>query len=174
MPEHRASTAGKTSKSLYSKAFKEGISSLMGEIQLAFRWSRPSILVAVHKGSTGQEKARAKLKKELTAIGKKVRNIEANENNPHLIQSILKSGDYPETVFFVSGIGKNRDSGRREIYRALNFHRELLVENRIVLVLWLALPEAAEFPRLAPDFWAFRHRVVEFAPERGAANKVHP
>ena len=167
-------TRAQTPGSFYSKAFKEGISSLMGEIQLAFRWSRPSILVAVHKGSTGQGKARAKLKKELTAIGKKVRNIEANENNPHLIQSILKSGDYPDTVFFVSGIGKNRDSGRREIYRALNFHRELLVENRIVLVLWLALPEAAEFPRLAPDFWAFRHRVVEFAPERGAANKVHP
>jgi hypothetical protein len=174
MPEHRASTTGRTSGSLYSRAFKEGISSLMGEIQLAFRWSRPSILVAVHKGSAGQEKARAKLRREITALGRKVRNIETGRANLNLIQSILKSGERSDTVFFISGIGKMRESEKREIYRALNFHRELLVENRVVLVLWLALPEAAEFPRFAPDFWAFRHRVVEFAPDRSTVNKVHP
>jgi hypothetical protein len=75
-------------------------------------------------------------------------------------------------VFFVTGIGRNDEPERRDIYRALNFHREMLVENRVILVLWLAAAEAAELPYLAPDFWAFRHRVVEFAPDRGGTKRV--
>ena len=75
-------------------------------------------------------------------------------------------------MFFISGIGRNNDAGRGVIYRALNFQRELLVENRIILVLWLGTPEAAELALQAPDFWAFRHRVVEFAPDRGGTKKA--
>lgn len=161
-----------TSNSFYSKAFKQGISSLMDEIRLAIQWSRPSILVAVHKGSAGQEKARTKLKKEIEALGKKVRGIDANKENLNVIQSILRSPEKDKTVFFVTGIGRNDDPERGDIYRALNFQREMLVENRIILVLWLAAEEAAELPQLAPDFWAFRHRVVEFAPDRGAAKRT--
>lgn len=161
-----------TSNSFYSKAFKEGISSLMDEIRLAIQWSRPSILVAVHKGSVGQEKARTRLKKEIEAIGRKVRSIEAKRENLNVIQSILGSPEREKTVFFITAIGSNDDPERRDIYRALNFQREMLVENRIILVLWLAAAEAAELPLLAPDFWAFRHRVVEFAPERSAAKKA--
>ena len=158
--------------SFYSKAFKEGISSLMDEIRLAMKWVRPSILVAVHKGIRGQEKARTQLKKEIEALGKKVRTIEANKENLNVIQSILRSPERDKSVFFVSGIGRNNDAGRGAIYRALNFQRELLVENRIILVLWLGAAEAAELPLQAPDFWAFRHRVVEFAPDRGGTQKA--
>ncbi len=171
MPERRTAPTSKTSPGFYSKALKEGISSLMDEIKLAFQWSRPSILVAVHSGGVGQEKARAQLKKEIEALNLKVQAIETDKENLDVIQSILKSPQRNKTVFFVSGIGKNSDSEKRDIYRALNFHREILVENRIVLVLWLAVREAAEIPHLAPDFWAFRHRVVEFAPDRGTAKK---
>lgn len=163
-----ASTVTQKKTGFYSKAFKQGIASLMDEINLASKWSRPSILVAVHKGSAGQAKARAGLKKGVEAIGKKVRNIEANRENINVIQSILKVPERANTVFFISGIGRNSETESRSIYRALNFHREILVENRIILVLWLGASEAAELPRLAPDFWAFRHRVVEFAPDRGA------
>ena len=165
MPGKRISKTAGASNVFYSKAFKEGIPTLMGEIQLAMQWSRPSILVAVHNGSRGQEKARAQLKKEILALGKKVRNIEPG---PRVIPAILSSTDHASTVFFVSGIGSLKEDVRRDLYRELNFQRERLVENRIVLVLWLGLQEAAEMPRFAPDFWSFRHRVVEFAPDRGA------
>src|SRR3990172_12130228 len=87
----RTSKARNASTGFYSKAFKEGIASLMDEIQLAFQWSRPSILVAVHKGSAGQEKARSKLKQEIEATGRKVQSIEADKGNLNVIQTILKS-----------------------------------------------------------------------------------
>ena len=158
---------GRTTPGFFSKAFKEGISSLMDELKLAFQWGRPSILVAVHReAGPGQEKAQARLKKEIEAAGRTVREIEVNRENPNVIQSILKSTPHANTVFFVSGVGRNAKTDRDEIYRALNFHREMLVDHRIILVLWLASTEAAELPLQAPDFWAFRHRVVEFAPDR--------
>src|SRR5687767_10412361 len=123
MPKASSSSTDKTTPSFYSKALKEGILSLMDEIKLAFQWARPSILVAVHQdGSAGQEKARVQLRKEIEATGKKVREIVANRENLNLIQSILKSGEQKNTVFFVSGIGRHGKSEKADIYRALNFH----------------------------------------------------
>lgn len=166
-PVKRSSDPG-----FYSKAFDQGIASLMDEIKLAIRWSRPSILVAVHKGAAGQAKARARLKKELAAVGRRVREVEAAREGPNVIRAILNSPGREESVFFVGGISGNDEAAGREIHRALNFQRELLVEQRIILVLWLTAAEAADLPRLAPDFWAFRHRVVEFAPSREPAGKA--
>src|SRR6185369_15860855 len=114
MPERNTSSTSKTSPNFYSKSIKEGIASLMDEIKLAFQWSRPSILVAVHSGSVGQEKARTQLSKEIEAAGLKVRNVEANKENLDLIQSILKSPQRAKTVFFVSGIGRNSESEKRD------------------------------------------------------------
>jgi uncharacterized protein with GYD domain len=166
------STSVNKTGSFYSKAFKQGMASLMDEIQLALHWSRPSILVAVHKGSTGQAKARAQLKKDIEAGGVKVRTMGVDKGNLNVVQSILKNPDRANSVFFITGIEKNGETERHTIYRALNFQRELLVENRIVLVLWLAMREAAELPAYAPDFWAFRHRVVEFAPDRTSHKSI--
>jgi hypothetical protein len=169
-PGTRAATTAKARPGFYSKAFEQGIASLVDEIQLASRWSRPSILVAVHPGSAGQAKARARLKQEVEALGRRVQALEAGRGNP--IRAALVHPRREQSVFFLAGIGRIGEAERREVYRALNFHRELLVEQRIILVLWLAAAEAAELPRLAPDFWAFRHRVVEFAPDRRPAKRA--
>jgi Flp pilus assembly protein TadD len=47
--------------------------------------------------------------------------------------------------------------------------RELFVEERVKAVLWLTTAEANNLARHAPDFWAFRHRVVEFVSQRSPA-----
>ena len=61
-----------------------------------------------------------------------------------------------------------------QAYRALNMQRELFVENRVKAVLWLTTAEAANLARHAPDFWAFRHRVVEFVSQRSPAGTRLP
>jgi tetratricopeptide (TPR) repeat protein len=77
-----------------------------------------------------------------------------------------------QTVFFVSNIDWGGGEDGKAAYRALNLYRELLVENRIKAVFWLTPNEAANLPRYAPDFWAFRHRYLEFASPR-TATKAH-
>ncbi|MCJ7435298.1 MAG: tetratricopeptide repeat protein, partial [Anaerolineales bacterium] len=61
-----------------------------------------------------------------------------------------------------------------DAYQALNLYRETLVEKRIRVVFWLTEKEASNLPRFAPDFWAFRHRVIEFASSRASKNVPLP
>jgi hypothetical protein len=150
----------------HSKSFKEGMQILMDEIELAFQWQRPSILLAVHNSKIGQVKTQQAFEKELIKTNKKVKSIEAAGKTPDVIGTMCKIANHDEIVFFVSGIGNGEDLISGNIYGALNMHRELLVEQHIRVVFWLTELEAANLPHHAPDFWAFRHRVVEFAPGR--------
>jgi tetratricopeptide (TPR) repeat protein len=52
--------------------------------------------------------------------------------------------------------------GGANAYRALNIRRELLVDYQVRALFWLTRDETIELSHHAPDFWAFRHRVIEF------------
>jgi tetratricopeptide (TPR) repeat protein len=69
-------------------------------------------------------------------------------------------------VFFITGLKWGGGKGGFNAYRALNMRREFFVDNEMRIVLWLTKKEASNLPRHAPDFWAFRHRVVEFIDDQ--------
>lgn len=156
----------------YSKSLKEGLGNLKDEIQLAFQWQRPSILLAIHNSKIGQIKAQQALEQELIKTDKRVARINADGNTLDVIRVMCKTSNKDEVVFFVSGIGNAEDAITHKVYNALNMHRELLVEQHIRVVFWLTKLEAANLPHYAPDFWAFRHRVVEFASGHGSHHKT--
>ena len=161
-------------KRSHSKAFKEGIGILAEEIELALKWNRPSILLAVHNSKTGRIDAQRSLEREIIKREKQVARINIESAKPDVIRTMSETPDSMDIVFFVSGIeNANRESDGK-VYRALNIRRDLLVEKHICVVFWLSESEAADLPRLAPDFWAFRHRAVEFAPKRGSKNQFIP
>lgn len=160
-----------TNKAFYSKASKEGLEILVDEIQLAFHWQRPSILLAIQKSQLDQLKNQLALEQELIKTNKIVKWLNVDNNDPDIINIMCGAPDHNEVVFFVSGIGHTNNIDNIKIYNALNLHRELLVEQNIRVVFWLTELEAAKLPYYAPDFWAFRHRVIEFAPRRGAKKK---
>mgnify|MGYP001468016376 FL=1 len=158
-------------KSFYSKASKEGMEIIKDEIQLAFKWQRPSILLAIQKSKLDLLKNQLALEQELIKTNKIVKWLNVDNNDPDIINIMCGAPDHNEVVFFVSGIGHTNNIDNIKIYNALNLHRELLVEQNIRVVFWLTELEAAKLPYYAPDFWAFRHRVIEFAPRRGAKKK---
>jgi hypothetical protein len=45
----------------------------------------------------------------------------------------------------------------------LNMHREYFIEGNIKAIFWLTINEARQLSRFSPDFWSFRHKVVEFS-----------
>ncbi len=153
-------------KSLYSKSFKNGIENLRDEIQLALQWNRPSILFAIHNSKAGQTKSQRALEQGVLNLNKKVERIEVDERNIDLIRTIKETTDRENIVFFISGFENTNNVSKDDVYRLLNMHREFFVENLIRAVFWLTKEDAAKLPHLAPDFWAFRHRAVEFAPTR--------
>jgi len=86
---------------------------------------------------------------------------------------LSKHPEREKTVFFIKRLKLGSKQAGHHVYRALNIRRELLVDHHIRAVFWVTEKEAADLPVHAPDFWSFRHRVIEFldvpAPERIAA-----
>lgn len=147
-------------------SFEENINILLEELVLAGKWERPSILLAVHKSKFGQDKAQAELQERLNSLGQDVKRIKVDSGHsdvPHLVQA--ESGA-KTSIYFVSNLDWGGGPDHRDAYRALNIYREILVDHHVRMVLWLTINEAAAMARLAPDFWAFRHRVVEFTGQR--------
>lgn len=146
----------------------------MEEIEMALQWSRPSILLAVHNSIIGRVETQHFLERELSKKNKKVTYVNIDGAHPDIIRIMCETPNSENTVFFISGIENANRASEGKVYRALNISRELLVEKSICVVFWLNESEAANLSRLAPDFWAFRYRFVEFASKRGTKNQSIP
>src|SRR5512135_1900538 len=147
-------------------SFEENLNILLEELLLAGKWSRPSILLAVLKSKFGQEKAQKALEERLTSQGQKVIHILVDKERSDIPHLMVAAPAADRSVFFVSNLDWGGGPDHRDAYRALNMYRELFVDNHLRLVLWLTTNEASALARFAPDFWSFRHRVVEFTGQR--------
>lgn len=143
--------------------FNDRVAILFDELELAIKWQRPSILLAVYGSEPIRIKAELALEKKLTAIGQRVYPIAINEE---LFDVPLSFSQYPpernNSIFFITGIRRGGGRDGHNTYRALNLRREYFTSNQIRAIFWLTESEAVNLPHLSPDFWSFRHRVVEF------------
>jgi tetratricopeptide (TPR) repeat protein len=158
----------------YRKTFEDNISLLLDELKLAIRWDRPSLLLTVHRSTPSQVKAQAELERRLGALKQTVVRVAASPESPNVAESILRAPERGRSVFFVSNLDRGGGADGKEAYRALNLFREHFVEHRMRAVFWLTVNEALTLPHLATDFWAFRHRVVEFSSPHIAARSSLP
>lgn len=155
-----------------SKTFQESLSLLLEELRLAIQWNRPSILLAVQSSRAGQIVAEAALEKKLKRLSQKVVHINLSKNQLDISILAAVSSSPQNIIYFFSHLNhRNRENSERKIYRSLNLYRETFIENNIRAIFWLNKNEAADLPRYAPDFWVFRHRVVEFASPRRSQMK---
>jgi hypothetical protein len=133
------------------------------EIELAIRWQRPSILLAIYPSQDIRAEAEAALENKVIGCGQKVIHIRTRDGRSSDISLfVARIPDADKVVFFVDGLS---DSGEKEgfdTYRALNVSREYFVEKQIRIVFWLTQAEAVHLAHFAPDFWASRHRVIDF------------
>jgi tetratricopeptide (TPR) repeat protein len=163
----------KTAKLKQDEPLAGRVERLEQELALALRWDRPSILLAVYASEFVRAEAGALLEAWLREQGQAVARVQvAGPADPVAdVPRLLREWpDRDRTVFFVSGLRQ----GAPTTWNALNVRREYLVADRIRAVFWLTEREASELPRRAPDFWAFRHWVVEFleSPEVGRAVRM--
>ena len=157
-----------------SKSFDENMRTLSGELELAIRWKRPSILLAVCKSKLSQNKAENALEKSAQKLGQGIVRINVDEKRADVAQLIFENGSVDKSIFFVSNLDQGGGHDGKNAYRILNIYRELFVEQMVRCVFWLTLSEASNLPKFAPDFWAFRHRVIEFASSHGLTETSLP
>lgn len=148
------------------EAFDERVDRLFHELERSIKFNRPSILLAIYSSEFVRADAEAALAAKLRDLSQTVTpyrvTSEDNADIPlHLVQNYTDE-QRATTVFFVSGLQWGGGQEGKLAYTALNIRREYLVDYCIRAVFWLTEKEARALPYNAPDFWAFRHRVVEF------------
>jgi len=142
---------------------EDRIDILFKELELAFKWERPSILLAIYSSEYVHTDAATALENQLLDRGVKVIRIDVKESASVDISALIAtSGDAEEAVFFVDGFRWVVQKDGTNIYRVLNTSRENFINRHTRVVLWLTENEAIDLARYAPDYWAYRHRVVEF------------
>ncbi|MBU4372850.1 MAG: tetratricopeptide repeat protein, partial [Euryarchaeota archaeon] len=136
--------------------FEARVSRLGNYLTRAHKYNKPSILFAMYLSEFLRSDVEKSLEKFLKDKGIKVVSVDAGKNKD--IPSYISSMNSNNTVFLVH----NMEKGIPEALQFLNFKREELVEHHAKVVFWVREEELARISSDAPDFFAFRNRVVEF------------
>jgi hypothetical protein len=127
---------------------------------MAIRWHHPSILIGIGSRAV-LTRAQSALRKWIRAEGQRVETVRPGETNSDIPLTLSRRKLRDETVYFVDRL----TGGGEPALRALNLRREYLVEKKIRVVFWLTEAEERRLAERAPDFWAFRHRVIYLGQE---------
>lgn len=150
----------------------ERIQILLDELSMAIKWNRASLLLAVYQSEFLRQDVEADLRKRLALFGQETAAFLVDKENFDVPLALSQRRDRARTIFFVSGLKWGGGKGGNNAYRALNIRRELLIDYDVRSIFWLTMAEAAALPRRAPDFWAFRHRVIEFTDQPSSGKRI--
>lgn len=145
-------------KAAEGEPFAERVARLADELKLAIEWNRPSILFAVYQSHFVMLDAQQALAAHVRALGQDVERYVVNKDNADIPLILSHHPERERIVFFVQGL----QFGGEPVIHALNLRREYFVDKSIRAVFWLTEYEATAVAHGAPDFWAFRHRSVDF------------
>ncbi len=141
---------------------EDRVNIVLDELSLGIQWERPSLIVLVYRSEHIKKKVQTILAKALEESGQIVLQYVVDNLHYDIPLDLLDHPKHKKAVYFVSGLRWGGGRGYSNAYRALNMHREYLVEGNIKAIFWLTINEGKQLARFSPDFWAFRHRVVEF------------
>lgn len=151
-----------------SKAYEDRVDILFREIELAIRWKRPSILLAVFSSEHTHHEVEDILKKRLLALGQDVHTMKIEEEQADVPQYLTSLAHLEQKVVFIEGFKMQGGKKNTHAYRALNTGRDYFINRQVRVVFWLTSEEANDLAHYAPEFWGYRHRVVEFMEDADA------
>lgn len=143
-------------------SFDERVEILAKELELAVKWQRPCILLVVYSSEYVREDVEAALGNYLYDMGQRTVHLRIKDRETGQIIPFLQEFKNPaNAVFFIDGFRWGK-SDAATVYSTLNLQREFFVERQIRTIFWLTENEIVELAHAAPDFWAYRYRVIEF------------
>src|SRR5512138_3606097 len=143
-------------------SFDERVEILSKELELAVKWQRPCILLVVYTSEYVRSDVEGALENYLFDLGQKAVCLQLkNQRIDSAVSFLREFKDPASAVFMVHGLHWG-ESPESDICSTLNLQREFFVERQVRAVFWLTHNEIVNLARFAPDFWAYRHRVLEF------------
>jgi tetratricopeptide (TPR) repeat protein len=144
-------------------SFEEKIDILFHEIDLAMKWSRPSILFAVYNSGSILSKAKAELEDRLSNLRQKTRIIEiSGKKQTNFSTEIFRLPQLNRSVLFIDDINCRCCEGNSGFFKELKWNLEKFIDHQIKVVFWLANEDVPHFATNAIECWILRHHVVEF------------
>ncbi|HTX91573.1 MAG TPA: tetratricopeptide repeat protein, partial [Anaerolineales bacterium] len=152
-----------TQESDFTEPFEDRIDILFRELELATKWQRPSLLFAVYSSEYVHSDAAIALENRLLELGQRTYHLKLKSQADADISSVISDrSDFNNVIFFVEGLRWGSGEEQENVYVLLNNRREYFIEHGVRMVFWLTENEAIDMAHYAPDYWAFRHRVIEF------------
>jgi hypothetical protein len=155
-----------------SGRFDDRVNLVFDELSMGIQWDRPCLVVLFYRSEQIKETVQDMLTGKLKATGHPAISYRVDKGHFDIPLDLLGHPQHAHAVYFINGLGWGGGRGYSNAYRALNMHREYLVEGNIKAIFWLTEKEGRQLSRFAPDFWAFRHKVVEFL-DLPSSRKIH-
>jgi tetratricopeptide (TPR) repeat protein len=147
----------------YLEPFEDRVDTLFHELELATKWRRPSVLWAIYSSEFVRADADSALERRLHNLGQSAYHIKIEDpNSADVSLQISELTGMDNVVFFVEGLRWGAGQDNQYVYHKLDNRREFIIDNQIRIVFWLTEKEAIDLAHCAPDYWALRHRVIEF------------
>jgi hypothetical protein len=144
------------------ESIEERVGIVLDELSLGIRWERPSLILAIYRSEIIKKGVQSNLVNSLGKSGQAVFQYSVNKSYYDIPVDLVNHPNHQAAIYFVNGLRWGGGRGYSNAYRALNMHREYFIEGNIRAIFWLTKNEAIQCSHFAPDFWAFRHKVVEF------------
>lgn len=154
----------------HRSSFHKKIKSACAEIELAVRLHSPMIIPVIYTTTHVYDDALALFFEELAIFGQLLIPIELNSQQKNLM-AYIQLEKRPNVLFSVSGFDKAGGNNQADAYRFLNLYREYFIEQNARILLWLKPEELQRMTLYAPDFWAFRHFVLDFSKNRATPKR---
>jgi tetratricopeptide (TPR) repeat protein len=152
--------------------FDERVNIILDELSQGIRWDRPCLILAVYRSEQIKNEIQTLLVKSLRlTTAQLILSYTVDKAYYDVPLDLLNHPKHEQAVFFISGLRWGGGRGYSNAYRALNMHREYLVDGKIKAIFWVTEREARQLSRFSPDFWAFRSSVVEFPDLPVSGNK---
>lgn len=143
-------------------SFDERIEILAKELELAVRWQRPCVLFVVYSSEYVRADVETVLENTLIDLGQKTVHLRIkNRGTDEIIPFLKEFNDPAKAVFLIDGL-RWGNGEQTNVYSTLNLQKEFFVERQIRAIFWLTQNEIVNLAHCAPDFWAYRHLVIEF------------
>ena len=118
--------------------FEDRIDILFHELELATKWRRPSVLLAIYSSEYIRADADIALENRLHDLGQSTYHIKIkNQKSADVSLLISELANLSNVVFFIEGLRWGEGGDDRCTYRILNKSREFFIENKIRVVFWL-------------------------------------
>ncbi len=145
-----------------SGRFDDRVNLVFDELSMGIQWARPCLVVLFYRSEKTKETVQTMLTGKLKETGQPAITYRVDKQHFDIPLDLLGHPQHTHAVYFIHDLRWGGGRGYSNAYRALNMHREYLVEGNVKAIFWLTEKEGRQLSRFAPDFWAFRHKVVEF------------